>query len=274
MRGRQHPRLLRRRHPHVDGAQPPRRAGRRQRALRLLRRHAARLRHPAPIGAFSAPRMLELARASSRRHRGHHAPSRWARSSAGCARTTWSSTTGSTTGCWATPAGLRHPRLERRRDEPARAAARAVPRHLPVQHPRQPGGLAVLGTPVDLDRSPCRSSSPARSTDHLTPWTGCYRTTELLSGPSTFVLSNAGHIASLVNPPGNPKASYWTGGEPGHDPDAWLETAEQRTGTWWEAWADWVLDHSGEERPAPPRQRRPPTARTGPGSYVLDRTPA
>ena len=25
------------------------------------------------------------------------------------------------------------------------------------------------------------------------------------------MLSNAGHIASLVNPPGNPKANYYTG---------------------------------------------------------------
>jgi polyhydroxyalkanoate synthase len=111
--------------------------------------------------------------------------------------------------------------------------------------------------------------------DHLTPWTGCYRTTELLSGPSTYVLSNAGHIASLVNPPGNPKASYWIGGKPGHGPEEWLETAEQRTGTWWEAWADWIIDHSGEERPAPgaPGNADHPPLEAAPGSYVLDRTP-
>jgi poly(3-hydroxyalkanoate) synthetase len=33
-------------------------------------------------------------------------------------------------------------------------------------------------------------------TDHLTPWKGCYRTTQLLSGPMTFALSNSGHIQS------------------------------------------------------------------------------
>ena len=63
--------------------------------------------------------------------------------------------------------------------------------------------------------------------DHLTPWKGCYRTTQLLSGPSTFVLSYSGHIQSLVNPPGNPRASYWTGGEPGPDPP-FLECCNQR----------------------------------------------
>ena len=47
--------------------------------------------------------------------------------------------------------------------------------------------------------------------DHLTPWKSTYRTTQFLAGDCTFALSNAGHIASLVNPPGNPKASFYTG---------------------------------------------------------------
>ena len=111
--------------------------------------------------------------------------------------------------------------------------------------------------------------------DHLTPWTGCYRTTQLVRGPSTYVLSNAGHVANLVNPPGNPKASYSIGGEPGADPEHWRQTAEKRTGTWWEAWADWVLERSGEERPAPTAggSADHPPLEPAPGSYVLDRTP-
>jgi polyhydroxyalkanoate synthase len=51
--------------------------------------------------------------------------------------------------------------------------------------------------------------------DHLTPGWAVYRTTQLLGGEATFVLSYSGHIASLVNPPGNPKAHYWTGSAPG-----------------------------------------------------------
>jgi polyhydroxyalkanoate synthase len=112
-------------------------------------------------------------------------------------------------------------------------------------------------------------------TDHLTPWKGCYRTTQLLGGPSTFVLSNAGHIASLVNPPGNPKASYHIGGRPGPDPEAWLAGAERHTGSWWEPWADWVIARSGAEQAAPSglgsRRHRP--AEAAPGLYVHDRLP-
>jgi polyhydroxyalkanoate synthase subunit PhaC len=84
-----------------------------------------------------------------------------------------------------------------------------------------------------------------------TPWQGCYRTTQLLSGPTMFVLSNAGHIQSLVNPPGNPKATYFAGGEPGPDPQRWLTGSKKVSGTWWEHWADWLLERSGDQVPAP-----------------------
>ena len=43
---------------------------------------------------------------------------------------------------------------------------------------------------------------------HLRPWQTCYRTTQLLGGEAAFVLSTSGHIAALVNPPGNPKSTY------------------------------------------------------------------
>jgi polyhydroxyalkanoate synthase len=114
----------------------------------------------------------------------------------------------------------------------------------------KPGAMTVLGTPVDLSRIDLPVFVTGALTDHITPWSACYRTTQLLSGPSTFVLSNAGHIASLVNPPGNPKASYLTGG-PAEDAEAWQAGAERRTGSWWEPWAQWVLERSGDERPAP-----------------------
>src|SRR3712207_9480453 len=68
-----------------------------------------------------------------------------------------------------------------------------------------PGALRVLGTPVHLSRITLPTFVTGALTDHITPWYGCYRTTQLLSGPSTFVLSSSGHIQSLVNPPGNPK---------------------------------------------------------------------
>jgi polyhydroxyalkanoate synthase subunit PhaC len=133
-----------------------------------------------------------------------------------------------------------------------------------------PGGIEVLGTPVDVGRVNVETYVTGALTDHLTPWKGCYRTTQLLGGPSTFILSNAGHIASLVNPPGNPKAHYFAGPEPLADPEAWRSAAERRAGTWWEHWSDWVGARSGDETKAPGRlgSRRHRVIEPAPGSYV------
>jgi polyhydroxyalkanoate synthase len=128
----------------------------------------------------------------------------------------------------------------------------------------------VLGTGVDLSKVTIDTYVTGATTDHLTPWKGCYQTTQLLGGRSRFILSNAGHIASLINPPGNPKAHFFAGPEPEEDPDSWFEHAERRQGTWWEDWTSWVTERSGEERDAPAKlgSRTHKPAEPAPGTYV------
>jgi polyhydroxyalkanoate synthase len=139
-----------------------------------------------------------------------------------------------------------------------------------------PGAFTVLGTPVDLDRVRIESYVTGATTDHITPWKGCYQTTQLLGGHNTFVLSNAGHIASLVNPPGNLKAHFYVGPEPGPDPDQWQAESERRPGTWWEHWADWALVRSGDARRAPTKEgsRKFPPIEPAPGAYIRDLEPS
>jgi len=138
-----------------------------------------------------------------------------------------------------------------------------------------PGTLTCLGTPVDLSTITVPTYVTGGVTDHLTPWTSCYRTTQLLGGPSTFVLSNAGHIQSLVNPPGNPKATFCTAAGLPPDPQAWLAAADRHTGTWWTHWADWVIAQSSRTKDAPGRlgSAAHPPLDDAPGCYVRDLDP-
>ncbi|HKF90697.1 MAG TPA: alpha/beta fold hydrolase [Acidimicrobiia bacterium] len=133
-----------------------------------------------------------------------------------------------------------------------------------------PGALTVLDHPVDLGSIQCDTYVTGALTDHLTPWKGCYRTTQLVGGDSTFVLSSSGHIASLVNPPGNPKSKMFVGPRIEADPDAWLAAAGERTGSWWEHWADWMIERSGALKPAPAKlgSRKHKAGEPAPGSYV------
>jgi polyhydroxyalkanoate synthase len=136
-----------------------------------------------------------------------------------------------------------------------------------------PDALSVLGTPVDLARVKVETYVTGAINDHLTPWKGCYRATQLMSGPTTFVLSNAGHIAAQVNPPGNPKAHFFAGPRPGPDPEKWLAAAERQQGTWWEHWADWALERCPADQPAPAELGSDtyPVLAAAPGTYVYER---
>jgi len=134
------------------------------------------------------------------------------------------------------------------------------------------GTLEVLGTPVDLSRVTNDAYIVAGITDHITPWQGCYATTQLLGGKVTFILSNSGHIQALLNPPGNPKASYFVNERYPADPGQWQAGAQKRAGSWWEDWRDWLGQRSGEQKAAAGalgnEQYQPGTP--APGSYVFE----
>lgn len=132
------------------------------------------------------------------------------------------------------------------------------------------GPLTVLGSPFEAASIHCDSYFMAAEGDHLTPWKGCYRSAQLFGGERTFVLSNAGHIASLVNPPSNPKARHFTGPAPTLDADDWLAQASEQSGTWWKHWADWVTERAGAERSAPKMagRKRHGELEPAPGRYI------
>jgi polyhydroxyalkanoate synthase subunit PhaC len=134
-----------------------------------------------------------------------------------------------------------------------------------------PGSIDVLGTPVDLGKVRCDAYVVAGATDHITPWTAAYRTTQLLGGDSEFVLGSSGHIQAIVNPPGNRKSRFLTRpGPPPADPLEWRTSATTNEGTWWDHWLRWLGERSGDQRRAPARlgNRRHPPIEAAPGRYV------
>jgi polyhydroxyalkanoate synthase len=134
------------------------------------------------------------------------------------------------------------------------------------------GGVTVMGVPIDLSRIDTDAYVVAGIADHITPWQNCYRTTQLLGGTTRFVLSTSGHIAALVNPPGNPKASFQVNKTNPADPAEWLKSAQTQQGTWWTDVSAWLAERSGAVRPAPEQLGggglRPLV--DAPGTYVFD----
>jgi polyhydroxyalkanoate synthase len=135
----------------------------------------------------------------------------------------------------------------------------------------EPGRMRLHGVPVDLRRVRCDSYLVAGSTDHITPWKACYRSTQLFRGKSTFVLSNSGHIQSILNPPGNKKAEFWSGEAGVADAEQWKAGAQRAEGSWWPHWHAWLKQRSGTEKEAPAAVGGAgfPEMAPAPGVYVL-----
>ncbi|AQW67035.1 class II poly(R)-hydroxyalkanoic acid synthase [Pseudomonas putida] len=137
----------------------------------------------------------------------------------------------------------------------------------------RPGGLTVCGTAIDLKQVKCDLFSVAGNADHITPWQACYRSARLFGGKVEFVLSNSGHIQSIINPPGNPKARFQAGDGQHDDPLAWQQGAVRHVDSWWLHWQGWLADRAGAliEAPSHLGCRSHPAAEAAPGSYVHQR---
>lgn len=137
----------------------------------------------------------------------------------------------------------------------------------------RPGSLKLLGTPIDLSQVTCDVFIIAGETDHITPWQACYRSTQLFGGDVRFVLSSSGHIQSIVNPPTNTRARYFTNDDYDQDAGNWLAGAQANKGSWWIPWLDWVRGHGGATAAAPTAlgSRNYPPADPAPGRYVFQK---
>ena len=135
-----------------------------------------------------------------------------------------------------------------------------------------PGRATMLGSPVDLSKVDVDAYVIAGEADHLCPWQSCYRTTQLLGGQVTFVLSTSGHIAAMVNPPGSPKAAFQTAPDHPADPREFLAAAQKVAGSWWPDYSSWLAGRSGGQKNSPGQLGRKgyPVRSAAPGTYVHD----
>ena len=137
----------------------------------------------------------------------------------------------------------------------------------------KPGDATLCGTPIDLFKVDVDSYIIAGVSDHICPWQSCYASTQLLGGQNRFVLSTAGHIASLVNPPDNRKSTFRTADENPPDPEAWLQSASTEKGSWWPDYSRWLAARSGPlvTSPVTLGSADYPPREPAPGTYVFDR---
>jgi polyhydroxyalkanoate synthase len=126
---------------------------------------------------------------------------------------------------------------------------------------KQFGKFKLAGKKIDFGKIDAPSFIYGSRDDHIVPWTSAYASTNILNRKKPqqnhFVLGASGHIAGVINPPGKNKRHYWINDTPAtkNDADAltWLTDATEVAGSWWPAWADFLVQHAGKKIKARPR---------------------
>jgi polyhydroxyalkanoate synthase len=136
------------------------------------------------------------------------------------------------------------------------------------------GACKVAGVPIDLSRISMPTYVYGSREDHIVPWQSAYASTQLLSGPTRFVLGASGHIAGVINPPEKGRRNYWAAAASStrlpKDPKQWFAGAREIPGSWWPDWDAWLARFGGKKISAPraPGAAKYPAIENAPGRYV------
>jgi polyhydroxyalkanoate synthase len=109
------------------------------------------------------------------------------------------------------------------------------------------GEFKVFGKPVSLQDIKLPICAIACETDHIAHWRGSFNGVKQMgSKDKTFILSESGHIAGIINPPSKGKYGHYTNDGPvAGTPEDWLAGATKHPGSWWPRWGAWLAERSG-----------------------------
>jgi len=138
------------------------------------------------------------------------------------------------------------------------------------------GRYEVDGHPISLRDIRVPIFAVSTIADHVAPWRSVYKIQMLTDADVRFVLSNGGHNAGIVSPPGHPHRHHQiathTQDELYVDPDAWQASAVHHEGSWWPCWQEWLVKQSSSKTAPPPLGLAGTYEPVGdaPGTYVLE----
>ncbi|MCY4180200.1 MAG: class I poly(R)-hydroxyalkanoic acid synthase [Litoreibacter sp.] len=133
------------------------------------------------------------------------------------------------------------------------------------------GEMEILGETVSLKTVQHPVCAIACETDHIAAWKGSYNGVKQFgSADKTFIVSESGHIAGIINPPSKKKYGHYTNPDMSGSTEDWMSGAAFHEGSWWPRWESWLNDRSGKDVKArKPGTKTHPVLEKAPGTYVL-----
>lgn len=132
------------------------------------------------------------------------------------------------------------------------------------------GTFKVFGKEVSLSEVTVPLCAVACETDHIAHWKGSFNGVRQMGSPDkTFILSQSGHVAGIINPPSKGKYGHYTNAGAMGTAEDWYKGATFTQGSWWPRWRDWLAERSGPQIPArEPGDGPLPVLCPAPGTYV------
>jgi poly[(R)-3-hydroxyalkanoate] polymerase subunit PhaC len=113
------------------------------------------------------------------------------------------------------------------------------------------GGFDLLGTTLRLSEVDVPVCAVACETDHIAAWKDSFRGVQQMGSKNkTFIMTQSGHIAGIVNPPSRNKYGHYTNTDMTLDADSWQQSGKFHEGSWWPRWEKWLSKRSGKQVPA------------------------
>jgi polyhydroxyalkanoate synthase subunit PhaC len=133
----------------------------------------------------------------------------------------------------------------------------------------KPGKIKLNHTPLDVSKIDVPTFFISTKKDHIAPWQTTYLGFQQMNGKKQFLLGGSGHIAGIINSPKSEKYGFYLNTSTNQTAEEWLESAKERSGSWWPQWLKWLKKESGRQIKAPVFTKLPFTGlMDAPGSYV------
>ncbi|WP_424942785.1 PHA/PHB synthase family protein [Aliiroseovarius crassostreae] len=133
------------------------------------------------------------------------------------------------------------------------------------------GDFELLGEHLSIADVDVPICAIACETDHIAAWKSSYSGMRKMgSDDRTFIVSESGHIAGIVNPPSKKKYGHYTNEDWPERAEDWMEGASFHEGSWWGRWDKWLAKKSGKKVPARPvGDSSHKVLAPAPGTYVV-----
>lgn len=131
-------------------------------------------------------------------------------------------------------------------------------------------GFELMGHRLHLSDVTVPLCAVTCESDHIAPWKDSWTgIAQMGSTDKTFILSESGHIAGIVNPPSKKKYGHYAGSTDfSNGYQAWKESSQFSEGSWWPRWGEWLAERSG---PMVSARETGTGLSPAPGDYVHER---